>query len=280
VSVPRVDLSVQLPETAGTGVPLVLLHAFPLSSAMWNHVVPELVGVAHVVLVDLPGLGGSPVPDGDPSLDVSADGVVGVLDRLGLRRAVFAGVSMGGYVAMALARRNPDRVAGLALVDTKAEADAGEARANRLRMAEAVEGDTGNRALVPMLDTLLGPTTHARRPAVVDAVRTWLVQAPPAGVAWSQRAMAVRSDSAEVLAGLAVPAVVVVGEEDGLTPPGAAHAMADVLPDAVLTVIPGAGHLSPLEVPQEVARALIGLVVRCRIGAPSGAHRSGSSTPR
>lgn len=262
---PRLDLSVQLPETAATGVPLVLLHAFPLDSAMWAQVVPELSGVARVLLVDLPGLGGSPLPDGGaPSLDVSADAVAGVLDRLGLPRAVVAGVSMGGYVAMALARRHPDRVAGLALIDTKAEADADEARANRLRMADAVEGEAGNRALVPMLDTLLGSTTHARRPAVVDTVRAWLARAPRDGVAWSQRAMAARPDSTVVLAGLDVPATVVVGAEDGLTPLAAARVMVDTLPDAVLTVVPAAGHLSPLEAPREVGRALTGLVVRTR----------------
>jgi pimeloyl-ACP methyl ester carboxylesterase len=246
-------------------MPLVLLHAFPLSSAMWAPLVPELAGVARVVLVDLPGLGASPLPGaGEPSLEVSAESVVGVLDRLGLQRAVLAGVSMGGYVAMALARRNPERVAGLALIDTKAEADAAEARANRLRMADAVLGETGTRVLAPMLDTLLGPTTHARQQPVVDAVRSWFADASPAGVAWSQRAMAVRPDSMPVLAELAVPAVVVVGEEDALTPPAAAEAMTAALADAVLTVVPGAGHLSPLEAPRWVARALTGLVVRTR----------------
>jgi pimeloyl-ACP methyl ester carboxylesterase len=265
VSVQRVDLAVQLPESAAAGVPLVLLHAFPLSRTMWAPLVPELAGVARVVLVDLPGLGASPLPaDGEPSLDVSAESVVAVLDRLGLRRAVLAGVSMGGYVALAVARRHPGRVAGLALVDTKAEADAEQARANRLRMAEAVLGETGNRALTPMLDTLLGETTHARRRPVVDAVRRWLADAPAAGVAWSQRAMAARPDSTSVLVGLGVPAAVVVGEEDGLTPPSVAEAMVAVLPDAVLTVVPRAGHLSPLEAPREVARALTGLVVRTR----------------
>jgi pimeloyl-ACP methyl ester carboxylesterase len=260
-----VDLAVRLPERAATGEPLVLLHAFPLDSAMWAPLVPELAGVARVVLVDLPGLGASPVPaTGEPSLEVSAEGVVGVLDRLGLRRAVVAGVSMGGYVALALARRHPERVAGLALVDTRAEADAVEVRANRLRMADAVLGGTGTRVLAPMLDTLLGPTTHTRRLPLVDAVRRWLAGAPPAGVAWSQRAMAARPDSTSVLAGLTVPAAVVVGEEDGLTPLPAAQAMAAALPDAVLTVVPGAGHLSPFEAPRAVARALTGLVVRTR----------------
>jgi pimeloyl-ACP methyl ester carboxylesterase len=115
-----------------------------------------------------------------------------------------------------------------------------------------------------MIDTLLGPTTHARRRSVVDAVRGWLVDASPAGVAWSQRAMAARPDSTSALAGLTVPAAVVFGEEDVLTPFAAAEAMAAVLADAVLTVVPGAGHLSPLEAPRQVARALTSLVVRTR----------------
>jgi pimeloyl-ACP methyl ester carboxylesterase len=264
VSVQRVDLAVQLPDEAGAGIPLVLLHAFPLSSAMWTPLLPHLAGVARPVLVDLPGLGASPVPAGEPSLDVSAEGVVAVLDRLGLRRAVLVGVSMGGYVAMAVARHHPERVAGLALVDTKAEADDEQARANRLRMADAVLGGAGTRALVPMLDSLLGPTTHADRPDVVGAVRDWLAAAPPAGVAWSQRAMAARPDSRQVLAGLDVPAVVVVGEQDGLTPPAAARAMVGELTRGVLTIVPGAGHLSPLEAPRQVGRALTGLVVRAR----------------
>lgn len=246
-------------------MPLVLLHAFPLNSTMWQAVVSALAGVAPAVLVDLPGLGESPLPaHGSPSLDVSADAVVAVLDRLGYRRAVLAGVSMGGYVAMGVGRRHPDRIAGLALIDTKAEADGDEARANRLRMADTVLGETGTRALAPMLDTLLGRTSHARRPQVVDTVRAWLQAAPPSGVAWSQRAMAARPDSTAVLAGLDVPAAVVVGEEDELTPPSVAAAMAGLMPDAVLTVVPRAGHLCPLEAPDAVAHALAALVVRTR----------------
>lgn len=258
-------MAVELPESTSTGVPLVLLHAFPLSRAMWAPVVPLLTGISRVILVDLPGLGGSPLPDsGDPSLEVSADAVVAVLDRFDVARAVLAGVSMGGYVALALARRHPGRVAGLALIDTRAEADAEPARVNRFRMAEAVLGEAGTRALAPLLDTLLGLTTRTRRPALVETVRGWLDQAPPSGVAWSQRAMAARPDSTSVLAGLTVPAAVLVGEEDELSPVPVAQAMTASLPDGVLTVIPAAGHLTPLEAPQQVAAALTGLMLRTR----------------
>jgi pimeloyl-ACP methyl ester carboxylesterase len=148
----------------GTAAPLVLLHAFPLERSMWRPVAARTAAAGvPAVLVDLPGLGESPLPDGAPDLAVSADAVAGALDALGVPRAVVAGVSMGGYVALALARRHPGRLAGLALVDTKAEADGDAARATRERVAAAVEGEEGTAALAPMIESLLGATTRAGR---------------------------------------------------------------------------------------------------------------------
>jgi len=242
----------------------VLLHAFPLDRRMWAEVRARL-GVLDLILVDLPGFGDSPSAEGPPSLDTYADAVADVLDRTGHRRAILAGVSMGGYVIMSFARRHRERLAGAALVDTKADADTEEAAANRERIATAVTGDAGTRALAPMIDTLLGATTRSSRPEVVAWVREALAAAPPAGVAWAQRAMACRPDSIPTLRGLDVPTVVLVGEEDTLTPPQAAREIAAVLPDAVLGVVPRGGHLSPLECPEAVADALLGLVLRVRV---------------
>jgi pimeloyl-ACP methyl ester carboxylesterase len=244
---------------------MVLLHAFPLDRSMW-HPVAERLAVAGVptVGVDLPGLGESPLPPGAPDLRVSADAVVALLDRLAVARAVVAGVSMGGYVALGLARRHPARLAGLALIDTKAEADAEPARVNRERIAAAVEGEAGTRALAPMIDGLLGSTSHAERPELVREVAAALRAARPEGVAWSQRAMAGRPDATAELGGIAVPVAVVVGEEDELAPPPLAQAMAAALPDAVLTVLGHAGHLGPIETPDAVAAALLALLLRVR----------------
>jgi pimeloyl-ACP methyl ester carboxylesterase len=250
-------------------VPLVLLHAFPLDRSMWREVAALLATSAPttpLILLDLPGLGRSPVPDGVPDLAVSADGVAGVLDAAGVDRAVLAGVSMGGYVAMAFARRHLDRLAGLALIDTKASADGEAARANRERVAQAVLGEAGASVLEPMLEGLLGATTRASRPDVVARVREAVLAARPDGVAWSQRAMASRPDSQEVLRALRIPVAVVVGEEDTLSPlpdaEGMAAAMADAMPGAALTVVPGAGHLAVLEDPPPVAAALTTLLSR------------------
>ena len=255
----------------GREVPVVLLHAFPLDRTMWAPVAERLAAAGvPSVRVDLPGLGGSPLPDGAPDLAASADAVVALLDRLGIARVVVAGVSMGGYVALATARRRPDRLAGLALVDTRAEPDAEPARAHRERVAAAVEGEAGTRALAPMLAGLLGATSHATRPQLVAQVAAALQAARPEGVAWSQRAMAARPDATGELAGITVPVAVLVGLEDTLTPPEAARVLAAGLPDAVLTVLPGAGHLSPLEVPDDVAHALIALALRVTAGPGGG----------
>jgi pimeloyl-ACP methyl ester carboxylesterase len=264
VDVPREtpDLAVQVFGAQIPGPPLLLLHAFPLDRSMWATVLPRLDGLAPVVAVDLPGFGASPLPEGEPSLDLAADGVAAVLDRLGRRAAVLAGVSMGGYVALAFARRHRDRVAGMALIDTKAETDPEPARENRERIAAAVLGEAGSRALAPMIDTLLGATSHADRPELVRGVAEAVAAAPVTGVAWAQRAMAARTDTREVLAGLDVPVAVVVGEEDPLSPPSTAAAMAATARDAVLSVLPRTGHLSPLESPGPVADALIGLLLR------------------
>ncbi len=236
-------------------LPLVLLHAFPLTSAMYAEV--DLPGL---YAPDLAGFGGSHVPDEPPDLDVLARELAADLDRRGYDRVLLGGVSMGGYVAMAFLRRYADRVGALLLSDTKATADTPEAAANRLRMADAVlaAGHTGAlvRDLVP---NLLAPDAE---PAVRRSVEDLTRSARPAAVAWAQRAMAVRPDSTGVLRTVSVPTLVVVGEYDRLTPPTDATAMAAVLPAGDLVTIPGAGHLPPMERPRDFTAAVLRLAER------------------
>jgi len=260
-TIPQLAYDAAGPQRAG--VPVVLLHSFPLDRSVWRPVADRLAAASvRVISPDLPGLGASPLPAGPPDLAVSADAVAALLDRIGAPRAVLAGVSMGGYVALAMARRHPHRLAALALVDTKAQADDDAARANRERVAVAVLGEAGTRALVPMLDSQLAPASFERRPEVVEQVRRGLAAARPEGVAWSQRAMAARPDSTRLLASITVPVAVVAGADDALIPPAVGRQLAAGLPDAVLTLLPDAGHLSPLEVPDAVANALLALLLR------------------
>ncbi|TKK90244.1 alpha/beta hydrolase [Herbidospora galbida] len=243
--------------TAGTGVPLVLLHAFPLSSAMWLAQRGGLAAGAHVITPDLRGFGGSRLGDDEPSVDAMADDVAELLDTLGLERAVVGGLSMGGYVAMALARRHPGRLSGVILANTKASADTPEAAANRETIAQRLL-DGGD--LLDTVPNLLGSTSLERRGMVVGRVRGLVGSAPAPAAAWAQRAMAARPDSFDTLRGLNVPALVIAGDEDKITPVGDAEAMTKALPDARLVVIGHTGHLSAIETPETFNREVAGFL--------------------
>jgi pimeloyl-ACP methyl ester carboxylesterase len=235
---------------SGSGRPLVLLHAFPLSSAMWLEQREILAPSCRVITPDQRGFGSSPLGNDEPSLGECANDVLALLDRLNLDTVVLGALSMGGYVAMELLRRAPERVDALVLADTKASADSAEARQVRSRTAEAVEQEGTAQLAEQMLPALLGRATLERRPAVAGRVRGLVAAAPPAAVAWASRAMAARSDSFDVLRATAVPALVVVGEQDTLSPVDQAQAMADALPHGRLAVVPEVGRLSAVEDPQ------------------------------
>ncbi|MFD0397955.1 alpha/beta fold hydrolase [Kitasatospora sp. NPDC127121] len=253
---------------SGTGTPLVLLHAFPLNASMWSAQLDALPGLtgdeARVLAPDQRGFGGTELGTDEPSLDLVADDLALLLDAAGIERAVVGGLSMGGYVALAFARRHPDRLAGLLLASTRATADTDAVRANRERIAAAV---TARGSVQLLLDEevaagQLGPDSRH----LVERVRSLVAAASPAAVAWAQRAMAARPDALDVLAGLRVPTAVVAGAQDGLVAPEEAELMLRARPDAELSVIPGAGHLSALEAPEAFNTAVRDLLARAAAG--------------
>lgn len=249
---------------SGSGAPLVLLHAFPLDSGLWRAQRSDLAEEGfRVITPDLPGFGGTSLSRADPSLDVVADEVAALLDALDLEQAVVGGLSMGGYVTMAMLRRHPQRLRAIVLADTKAAADTPQAAANRLSVADAVEHARRSADLVDaMLPALLGETTRSQRPDVVDKVTRWITAQPAAGVAWAQRAMAGRPDSLADLAAYGGPVLVFYGAEDTISPMADAVAMADAARSggSAVTVIevPTVGHLSAVEDPPAVSRAMAG----------------------
>jgi pimeloyl-ACP methyl ester carboxylesterase len=249
---------------SGSGPAVVLLHAFPMDSSLWAAQRQALAGAGHrVITPDLPGFGGSAVALEPPSLDVMADAVVELLDHLGIERAVVGGLSMGGYVTMALLRRHPQRLSALILADTKASPDTPEAAANREAVAVAVEAaGTATGIADGMLLNLLGATTRETRAEVVATVRRWIGAQPAAGVAWAQRAMAVRPDSLADIAAFGGPVLILHGTEDTISPAADAAAMAAAarVGGSFTTVleVPAAGHLTAVEDPDAVTRALLG----------------------
>lgn len=243
-------------------VPVVLLHAFPLHSAMWDAQRRALARAGHPVIApDQRGFGATALGEDPPSLLHVADDLARTLDRNGIRRAVFAGCSMGGYVAMTFLRRHPDRALGLAFLATRAEADPPETVAAREGFARRVLQD-GHREelLAETVSLLVGPTTLRRRTSVVDRLTADVTAAAAASMAWAQRAMAARRCSLDVLRETDVPAVVIAGDEDGLVRRDEAEHLTAALPQGRLVAVPGAGHLTPMEAPDAVTTALLELV--------------------
>jgi pimeloyl-ACP methyl ester carboxylesterase len=234
----------------------LLLHAFPFDGSMWNEVAEELRADGHrVIAPDLRGFGHAPLGDDAPDLQRMVEDVVSLLDE----PAVIVGCSMGGYVALGIAGDRPDLVQALALVDTKATADGDAARDNRERIAALAE--TGRDWSAGMIDGLLGEATRESRPEIVARVQQVLDGAPRATIAWTQRAMAARSEVLDVLRELDVPVLVVVGNQDTMSPMSEQELIVQAASDARLVVIPGSGHLSPLEAPERVAEVLSSLAM-------------------
>src|SRR5215211_5689853 len=244
--------------TSGAGTPLVLLHAFPLDGRMWAPQVEALAGTYQVIVPDLRGFGAArDQAVSEAGMDLLADDVARLLDDRGLDRVVLGGLSLGGYVALAFLRRHADRVSGLVLLDTKATADGDQARADRLKMAERVLAEGNDFVPEVMLPKLLGETTRAHRPEVVDKVGSLVREQAPEAIAGAQRGMAARSATTDVLASIAVPTLVVTGEEDTLTGPEVGRDLAAGIPGARFLLVEEAGHLVNLEQPEIVNEALL-----------------------
>ena len=238
----------------GTGPVALLIHGFPLDSTMWIEQLEALADVRRCIAVDLRGFGrSSPVTGAPVSMERHAADLAGVLDLVSEEKADIVGLSMGGYVALAFAEMYPDRVRSLALVDTRSGADSSEAKAARDEAAERLLTDGRSAMAEGMQGGLLAPgaalSVRARLRSMIEACPYETIVAALGG-------MRDRPDRTNVLASVTVPAAVIVGEFDAVTPPSEAELMANGLQDASLTVVPGAGHLTPIENPSAVNEAL------------------------
>ena len=252
-------------ETCGSGLPLVLLHAFPLDHRMWTRVLP-LADHLRLIIPDQRGFGESVSRNtaaAEPaSIEQLADDVVGLLDALHVDEpAVIAGVSMGGYVAQQVAARHPDRVHSLVLCNTKFAADTPEARAGRADLAARV-GRVGQRILAEaMIPNLLASAATANgqsdRAATEQLLHEIITSQPVATIQAALAALGERPDMTAAMQQCKLPVLLVCGAEDAITPPAVMEEMEASLPQARLLVVPEAGHLIPLEAPETFCEALL-----------------------
>jgi 3-oxoadipate enol-lactonase len=235
---------------------LVLLHAFPLNARMWEGQLSLADTGWRVIAPQLRGFDGGA---GDPpaaSVDDYAGDVIDLLDALHIKQAVVGGLSMGGYVAFALLRLAARYVQGLVLADTRSQADTPEGVAGRTRLLQVVQDKGASAVADEMIPKLLGETTRSTRPAVVELVRLLAVANSSDAIAGAIRALMTRPDSTPLLSSIHVPTLVLVGDEDAVTPPPASEEMHRAIAGSELVRIPQAGHLSNLEQPELFNAAL------------------------
>jgi pimeloyl-ACP methyl ester carboxylesterase len=245
----------------GDGDAVVFLHAFPLQAAMWDYQIDELEGTQRCVAVDLPGFGQSPPPDDPDSASMRgwADLVVGVLDQLGIGEATFVGASMGGYLAMAILRHHRARVRRLVLADTKARSDDPSVAQRRSAQQDQIRGGAEVGSLSKeMVEGLLSSGSMAR-PELVDYVHALADGADPEGWIAALEAMRNRPDSMLLLRQAEVPALVIVGELDRVTPIAEAMSVRSLL-KGELVIVPNVGHLPNVEDPLAFNEALVGFL--------------------
>jgi 3-oxoadipate enol-lactonase len=249
---------------AGQGeTTVVLLHAFPLHAGMWTPQIEALAAGYRVIAPDVIGFGGTDAPDSMYRYTMLgfADLVAGLLDHLGVERVVLGGLSMGGYVAFAFLREYGSRVSALVLADTRAEADTTMVFERRTDQQDQV-ARIGTAALIEtLLAGLLSEHTRAERLDLVEQVRRLMANSP-AGFIGALEAMKYRPDATPELAGISVPTLVIVGEDDTLSPPDVARDMHERIAGSELAILPRAGHLSNLEAAEEFNAAVAGFLAR------------------
>ncbi|MGQ0568751.1 MAG: alpha/beta fold hydrolase [Armatimonadota bacterium] len=242
-------------EIDGQGPALVLLHAFPLNRAMWRPQVAALRDRFTIITPDFRGFGESDIPSGALTMDDYAQDVLRLLDALGQTRVMLGGCSIGGYVAFRVLARAADRISAVLIADSRAEPDTEEGRQRRHAAIKRIEADGPSVFLEEFASLLVGPTTKAQRPGVIAAVRQIIGSPDPRSLIAALSALATRPDSRPLLPSITAPTLVVVGEEDTVTPPASSEEMVGALPHARMITIPGAGHLANLEAPEAFNRA-------------------------
>ena len=238
-----------------TGVPILFVHGFPLDHEQWRPQLERLTAW-RCIAPDLRGVKGGAAPAGGYSMGGYAADLAAELDAAGVESAICCGLSMGGYVLFELLRRYPQRVRGLILCDTKAEPDTPEGKAGRDELARVAEREGAAAIAERLLPKLLGPSTRAQRPRVVEVVRAMAARVQVAGLVGALAAMRDRPDSVPLLEEIRVPTLVLGGSEDEISPAAGMRAMALRIRGARYVEVPEAGHLAPLERPELVNGAL------------------------
>ena len=242
----------------GSGPSVVLIHGFPLCRRMWHPQIQAVTGAGfRLVTLDLRGFGESDAPEGPYSMEIFADDVAGLLDHLGIEKAVVGGMSMGGYVLFNLVERYPDRLAGAAFITTRATADDEAGKARRLQLAQETMKFGPQVIADAFVPILFAEESLAERPKLVEEVGGWIVGTDSRGLAGGLLAMRERKDYSGLLGTIGTPSMAIGAEGDRAAPPETSRAIAAGIPGCRLEIVTEAGHMANLEHPGAFNGALL-----------------------
>lgn len=235
---------------SGGHKPILFVHGFPLDHTMWIHQWEAFHADYRVIIPDLAGFGGSAPAKETMTMADYADDLARIYDELGIQEPVImVGLSMGGYILLEFLQRFKDRVQGVVFCDSRAANDSAEVAKARQILANEVQSEGTQKLVQTMIPKLFSATTQKLAPEKIADTRLAMQRATPSGIAAAARGMAVRRDFRPFLAEFNLPACLICGEDDVITPPAEMQSMADALPQATFHCIPQAGHMAPLEAP-------------------------------
>jgi 3-oxoadipate enol-lactonase len=241
-------------------LPVVFLHGFPFSHAMWAPQTSVASSRFRTVVYDIRGHGMSDVGEGQYTIEGHVDDLIAILDRLGIDQAVIVGLSMGGYIALRALEREQHRFLGAVLCDTRSEGDTNEAKLKRFEALKAVK-ENGSAAFAEgFVRAVFAENSFHRHPEAVAMIRKIIERTPPLSIAGTLLALASRTDTTPSLPRISIPTLILVGEKDLTTPPEASRAMHGKIPGSELTIIPDAAHMSNLENTEMFSNALFGFL--------------------
>jgi 3-oxoadipate enol-lactonase len=245
-------------------LPIVLIHGFPFSHEMWDPQIEAFAKWFRVVAYDLRGHGKSGVGDGQYLLEFFVDDLIGLLDHLRIENAILCGLSMGGYIAVRLIERNPERVAGLILADTQAKADSNETKLRRAAAIKSVKANGVAAYAESFVKSVLAPQSFGAKNDVVEKITRIIKSNSVQGICGALLALATRTDTTEALSRIKAPTLILVGEHDTLTPPSASKEIHSKIPHSKYHLIANAAHMSNLENPDEFNRLVLDFLNRLK----------------
>ena len=237
-------------------LPIIFIHGFPYNSKMWEQQIKRLKGQYYCVAYDIRGLGQTSPGDGLFTIEMFVDDLFAVIDSLDLGRPVIAGFSMGGYIALRAVEREPDRFRGIILCDTKSEADDDAGKLKRANAIKVINTDGMEKFVSDFVPMTFSKNAQQRIPETYNAILEQAKMESPIGVKGCLLAMASRTDTTKSLDDIRVPTLLLVGEHDALTPPAVMQAMHERIGGSQMILVPGAGHMAPLENPEVVTQGI------------------------